>query len=115
MLIVPNLEACRRLAELPAEAATTAVLADARVRDELQKLLDVLAAQATGSATRVTRALVLATPLSIDRGEVTDKGSLVQQAILRTQAALVARLYADDADHDPEIMRPRRPSRVQPA
>ena len=36
----------------------------------------------TGSSTRITRAVLLDTPLSIDRGEVTDKGSINQRAVL---------------------------------
>ena len=39
-------------------------------------------ADATGSSTRITRAVLLDTPLSIDRGEVTDKGSINQRAVL---------------------------------
>jgi feruloyl-CoA synthase len=35
-------------------------------------------------------ALVLAEPLSFDRGEVTDKGSVNQRAVLRERADLVA-------------------------
>jgi feruloyl-CoA synthase len=33
-------------------------------------------------------------PLSIDRGEVTDKGSINQRAVLEHRAALVEQLYS---------------------
>ena len=52
------------------------------------------AAGATGSASRVTRALVLEEPPSLDSGEVTDKGSLNQGAILGRRNALVEELFA---------------------
>ena len=51
-------------------------------------------ATSTGSSTRITRAALLDTPLSIDRGEVTDKGSINQRAVLEHRAALVEQLYA---------------------
>ena len=42
-----------------------------------------------------TRAVLLDTPLSIDRGEVTDKGSINQRAVLEHRAALIETLYAE--------------------
>ena len=51
-------------------------------------------ASATGSSTRITRAILLDTPLSIDRGEVTDKGSINQRAVLEYRAGLIEVLYS---------------------
>ena len=48
---------------------------------------------ATGSSNRITRALVLEEPPSLDAGEMTDKGSINQRAVLRRRAALVEELY----------------------
>jgi feruloyl-CoA synthase len=42
----------------------------------------------------VTRAVLLDTPLSIDRGEVTDKGSINQRAVLDHRSGLIEQLYA---------------------
>ena len=47
------------------------------------------------TSTRVTRALLLAEPPSIDSGEITDKGSINQRAVLQRRAALVEALYAE--------------------
>ena len=55
---------------------------------------DKLLATATGSSTRITRAILLDTPLSIDRGEVTDKGSINQRAVLEHRDELIEELYA---------------------
>ena len=63
---------------------------------ELRKRLETFAASSTGSSTLVARAMVLADPLMIDAGEVTDKGSLNQRAILANRSALVDELYAKD-------------------
>jgi feruloyl-CoA synthase len=47
----------------------------------------------TGSANRVARLHVLAEPPSIDKGEITDKGSINQRAVLTHRDALVQALY----------------------
>jgi feruloyl-CoA synthase len=39
-------------------------------------------------------------PPSIDAGEVTDKGSINQRAVLQNRAAMVERLYAEPPDAD---------------
>ena len=61
-----------------------------------------LAASATGSSTRIARALVLAEPPLLGEGETTDKGNLNQRRILTRRADLVARLYDDG---DPAVIR----------
>jgi len=48
-----------------------------------------------GSSMRVERVAVLREPLSMDAGEVTDKGSVNQAAVRRHRAALVEALYAE--------------------
>jgi feruloyl-CoA synthase len=96
VLAVPDVAACRCLCpDLPADAAASLVLADPRVRAEISARLADCAAQGTGSATRITRAIVLDEPLSLDAGEVTDKGSLNQRVILTRRAAVVDELYGD--------------------
>jgi len=57
-----------------------------------------------GSANRIARAHVVSEPPSIDRGELTDKGSINQRAVLKHRAALA------DAMHDgtlPFTVKPR--------
>ena len=94
-LIFPDVEACRHLAVgLPANATPAAVLDDARVRKTFSDLLKALAAASPGSSTRIVRALLLAEPASLDRGEMTDKGSINQRAVQKNRAALVDELYA---------------------
>jgi len=93
ILIFPRLDECRALAGLPANASAHIALGDARVRDFLQRLVDSLWTSGTGSATRVARALVLAEPPSIDRGEIADKGSINQRAVLTHRGGDVERMY----------------------
>jgi feruloyl-CoA synthase len=49
----------------------------------------------TGSSNRIVRILVLEEPPSLDAGEMTDKGSINQRAVLARRAALVEELYRD--------------------
>jgi feruloyl-CoA synthase len=94
LLIFPRLDGCRTLAGLPNGAPTLDVLNAGPVQAFFQTLINGLFKGGTGSATRVARALVLADPPSIDRGEVTDKGSINQRAVLMHRDALVEHLYA---------------------
>ena len=57
--------------------------------------LDSLVAQATGGSSRVMRLAWLTAPLSIDAGELTDKGSINQRAVLGNYGDLVEQLYAE--------------------
>jgi feruloyl-CoA synthase len=50
--------------------------------------------EASGSSNRIARLMVLDEPPSLDAGEMTDKGSLNQRAVLKRRAALVEELYA---------------------
>jgi len=60
---------------------------------KLGGLLADLAKQSTGGSNRVTRAMVMEQPPSIDAHEITDKGSLNQRAILSNREALVEEIY----------------------
>lgn len=96
-LLVPNWAAMRALADLP-DAPAADVLAHGAVRRALADRLDAQAIAATGSASRVVAALVLVAPLRFDLGEITDKGSINQRAVLRERADLVAQLWSDAPD-----------------
>jgi len=96
IMIFPHVESCRKLcAALPPDAAQAQVALDPAVHGYFTRMIDELGAQSTGSASRITRALLLAEPPSIDIGEVTDKGSINQRAVLKARAALVEELYAE--------------------
>ena len=53
------------------------------------------AKSSTGGSNRVCRAILLAEPPSLDAGEMTDKGSINQRAVLSRRAALVDETYAE--------------------
>ena len=96
VLVVPDVDACRTLcADLPdGTCAAADVIGHRDVRARFHQLLAAFARQATGSASRVTRALVLTEPPSLDAGEITDKGSINQRVMLARRRAAVDALYA---------------------
>jgi len=73
-------------------------LSDAQVQAWLRGLLEQLAARAGGSSQRIVRALILDQPPSIAAGEVTDKGSINQRAVLQARRAAVEMLYSSVRD-----------------
>jgi feruloyl-CoA synthase len=87
--------AVRVLSGLPAEASMHQVLEHPSVLAHFQTVVDQLAQTATGSATRVARLCLLADLPSLDRGEVTDKGSINQRAVLTHRADTVSKLHND--------------------
>jgi feruloyl-CoA synthase len=102
-MIFPS-PALRSLAGLSPEMPMAEVLAHASVREHFQLLLDSLSAQGTGSANRIARLCLLEQPPSLDLGEVTDKGSINQRAVLRHREAIVDALHAGSL---PGIFLPR--------
>ena len=102
-LVFPT-AAIRTLAGLPASASMQEVVQNPAVLAHFQQLVDTLAKTATGSANRIARLHVMAEPPSIDKGEVTDKGSINQRAVLKHRDAVVNALHDGSL---PNTIRPR--------
>ena len=66
-------------------------------RAQLAKRLRSFSEGSTGSSSRIARAIVLEEPPSLDGGEMTDKGSINQRAVLSRRAAVVEELYSASA------------------
>jgi feruloyl-CoA synthase len=84
----------------------SAILQHENVTRVFSNLLESFAAQATGASNRIERAILLDEPPALDHGEVTDKGSLNQRAILDRRSALVDELYAENPP--PRVLRIRQ-------
>ncbi|HEY5636191.1 MAG TPA: feruloyl-CoA synthase [Burkholderiales bacterium] len=84
----------------PDEAACAKLGDAAAVRAAFHERLAAFAGAATGSATRITRLVLLQAPPSLDAGEMTDKGSINQRAVLARRADVVAALYAEPPEPD---------------
>ena len=87
--------AVRALSGLAADAPLADVLGSAPVLAHFQNLINELAKTATGSANRIARMCLLSEPPTIDKGEITDKGSINQRSVLTHRADTVAALHED--------------------
>ena len=95
-LAVLDLDGCRDINPALPFGDLQAAAADPLIRRAFTERLALFRAGATGSSTRIARAVLLDTPLSIDRGELTDKGSVNQRAVLENRAALIDAIYDGD-------------------
>ena len=64
------------------------------MRKTFAGLLTTFNAAAGGSSGRFARLILMDDPPSLDTGEMTDKGSVNQRAVLSRRAAMVDELYA---------------------
>ncbi|WP_019430316.1 feruloyl-CoA synthase [Limnohabitans sp. Rim47] len=87
--------AVRALSGLGAEVPMADVLASAPVLAKFQVIVNELAKSGTGSANRIARLCLLSEPPTIDKGEITDKGSINQRSVLTHRADTVAALHGD--------------------
>ncbi len=94
-IVIPDLAACRVLAAGTTDDTPVAdILDDDRVRADFGVRLAALARESTGSSTLVRRIVLFGGTLSIDKGEVTDKGSLNQRAVIANHPDVVEEIYA---------------------
>lgn len=97
-IVIPDLAACRVLmGNAPDNTPVAAILDDDRVRADFGVRLAALARTSTGSSTLVRRIVLYGGALSIDKSEVTDKGSLNQRAVIANHPELVEEIYAGSA------------------
>ena len=94
-LVFPHEQHCRELSPDHFEGkGLDEVLASSLVRAALADRLKSLASEATGSSNRIRSMLALAEPPELDKGEVTDKGSINQRAVKRNRPQAVEALYS---------------------
>ncbi|MGE0340397.1 MAG: feruloyl-CoA synthase [Xanthobacteraceae bacterium] len=93
---VPDMPAIRALhPELDARLTDAEVLNAQAVRAKVKERLVAFVKESTGSSNRLTRILLMDEPPSMDAGEMTDKGSINQRAVLSRRVNLVKELYAN--------------------
>ena len=93
-LVILDLDGCRLINPALTFDDLAATAGDPLIRHAFRERFIKFLATSTGSSTRITRAILLDTPLSIDRGEVTDKGSTNQRAVLDHRGRLIDELYS---------------------
>jgi feruloyl-CoA synthase len=107
ILVIPDVSACNALLGSEVPLSCAALAAEPRLLAALRDRL-VSHARANPASTRCARrASLLPVAPSLDRGEITDKGSINQRAVLEHHADLVEQLYSPTpgdrvANIDPE-------------
>jgi feruloyl-CoA synthase len=97
-LLVPFRPAIEEIVPGGKEMDDATLFTHPTLREAIAERLAAYNAKATGSSMRVPIAMVLIEPLDLDKGEVTDKGSVNQRAVLRERAGLVDHLYEEGGD-----------------
>jgi feruloyl-CoA synthase len=95
LLILPDVAACSKELGAAEPLRQQELARDLRL---LQRVVQRLAAHAGahgGSTMRVRRALIVPEPPSLDRGEITDKGSINQHLMLQRWQGLIDELYRE--------------------
>lgn len=88
-----NADACRKLANLGVEIPNKEAFLHTEVEKYIEKWLVEFNKTSTGSSTVIKKYVVALEPPSIDLGEITDKGSLNQRAVLKHRVDLVNEMY----------------------
>jgi feruloyl-CoA synthase len=88
-----NADACRNLIGSSEKLTNKVAFLHEKIKSFIDDMVVKFNAQSTGSSTRIGKAVVAIEPPSIDLGEITDKGSLNQRAVLKHRADLVEQLY----------------------
>ncbi len=92
-IIFPEINFCKKLANLSDDADLKMIVSTPSVLAALQAVLNTFAQQSAGSSTLIKRAVFADFTLSIDKGEITDKGSINQRAILTNRIEYVEKMY----------------------
>ena len=95
VLVIPDVNACATMLASAGTLTCAELAGDARLVAWLRRQLGAHARANPASSRSVRRARILPVTPSLDRGEITDKGSINQRAVLRHHAQLVAELYAE--------------------
>jgi feruloyl-CoA synthase len=97
LLIFPSLSACTAFLGLPTRADLPDVVGSPQLMSEIARRLDAHGRENPASSTRIERAMLLAVPPALDRGEITDKGSINQRAVLQHRESEVTQLYLEES------------------
>lgn len=94
-LLLPFMPALRELVPGSHNLSDAEIMDHPNVRAKIAVKVAEHQRQTTGSSTSVMRVLIMREPLRFEKGEVTDKGSVNQRAVLANRKDLVEELYAD--------------------
>ncbi len=92
-IVFPALDYCRNLIGLDSNARQADLIRHPLLKKKLNEILSELAGHGTGSATLVKCAVFADFVLSVEKGEITEKGSINQRMTLQNHQVFVDKLY----------------------
>jgi feruloyl-CoA synthase len=97
-IVFPDLNYCRNRFQLKGELLPATLAKNSDILNALQAVLTKMAKRSTGSSTLIKRATISDFSLSLDKGEITDKGTINQRMILENHPEVVEKIYAQNYD-----------------
>jgi feruloyl-CoA synthase len=97
-IVFAGLDHCKKITGLDHNASTYELINHVVIKQNLQDVLNELSVKSTGSATLIKRAVFADFVLNIDKGEITDKGSINQRMIIQHHPEVVERIYSSGID-----------------
>lgn len=92
LLVWPNIQACRQFLG-DRDSSVSDLLKSPRLRAAFAEKIAAYNDRNPGNSTRVERMILMAGPLSMDAGEITDKGYVNQRKALETRRDAVETIY----------------------
>ena len=93
LILFLNTDACCQLTGHTTTVCASELYGHSSVTTFIESWLKEFNAHATGSSTSIGKVIIAHEPPSIDKGEITDKGSLNQRAVLTNRQDLVHQLF----------------------
>lgn len=94
-IVIPDLHHCRKLTSSN-NISDSELVKHPSVVQAVEDALNLLAEEGTGSSTCIRKAIIADFELDMDKGEITDKGSINQRAVLKNRKELVDGMYASE-------------------
>ncbi|MGX7689634.1 feruloyl-CoA synthase [Flectobacillus roseus] len=93
LILFLNTDACCQLTGHTTAVCTSELYGHSSITTFIESWLKEFNTHATGSSTSIGKVIIAHEPPSIDKGEITDKGSLNQRAVLANRQDLVHQLF----------------------
>ena len=93
-IVFAGIDYCKQITGLGKETTINEIIKHKAVKEKLQETLNEMAVKSTGSASLIKRALFANFNLSIDKGEITDKGSVNQRSVIQNYPEAVEKIYS---------------------
>lgn len=93
LILFLNTEACCQLTGHTTAVCTSELYGHSSITTFIESWMKEFNTHATGSSTSIGKVIIAHEPPSIDKGEITDKGSLNQRAVLANRQDLVHQLF----------------------